>query len=104
VTRTNNSGSRRLIRAASAKGADACRGVPLAPEQVEIRRHNAREKNLAQYLRPGYHGPWWSRAEMALLGKLPDDEVARRTGRTWSAVRQKREELGIPSPQYRRRR
>jgi hypothetical protein len=29
---------------------------------------------------------------------VPDAEVARRTSRTVSAVRQKREELGIPNP------
>jgi hypothetical protein len=104
VTRTNNSGNRRLIRAASAKGADACRGVPLPAELAELRRRRAVELNLGRNLVPGYHGPWWSRAEMALLGKLPDDEVARRTGRTWNAVRQEREELGIPNPQRRQRR
>jgi len=32
-----------------------------------------------------------------LLGKLPDDEVARRTGRTWGAVRQRRNLLKIPT-------
>jgi hypothetical protein len=35
VTRTNNVGSQRLIRAASAKGADDTRGVPVPPDQVE---------------------------------------------------------------------
>jgi hypothetical protein len=38
-----------------------------------------------------------------LLGTLPDDEVARRTGRTCNAVRQKREKLGILNPNDRRR-
>jgi hypothetical protein len=33
---------------------------------------------------------------LRLLGTLPDEEVARRTGRTTNAVRQKRELLGIP--------
>jgi hypothetical protein len=103
VTRTNNSGNQRLIRAASAKGADVSRGVPLLEEQVERRRRTSQEKNLAQYLRPGYHGPWWSRLELALLGTVADCEVARRTGRPHSAVRQKREELRIPNPGHRRR-
>jgi hypothetical protein len=35
---------------------------------------------------------------VALLGELSDEEVAKRTGRTVGAVRQKREELGIPNP------
>jgi hypothetical protein len=33
-----------------------------------------------------------------MLGKLPDAEVAARTGRSANAVRQKREKLGIPNP------
>jgi hypothetical protein len=41
--------------------------------------------------------PRGSDADLALLGKLTDDEVARRTGRSWNAVRQKREELGLPN-------
>ena len=92
VGRVDNAGSRRLIRAASAKGADAVRGPGPTPEQLE-RRRRWRESNLA---------PRWPAAHAALLGKLPDDEVARRTGRSWNAVRQKREALGIPNPARRR--
>jgi hypothetical protein len=84
--------------AASAKGAAVLRGVPLPPEQLEQRCRTAREKNLVQYIIPGYHGPWWPRDELALLGALPDDEVARRTGRSCNAVRVKRDRLGIPKP------
>jgi hypothetical protein len=99
VTRTNNGGTQRLIRAASAKGAAVLRGVPLPPEQVERRRRAALENNLVQYIIPGYHGPWWSQDQLALLGKLPDDEVARRTGRSCNAVRVRRDRLGIPKPE-----
>jgi hypothetical protein len=98
VTKINNPGSNRLVRAASAKGADATRDVPLPPEQVERRRQTARELNLGRNLIPGYHGPWWSAEELALLGTVPDAVVARRTGRTQQAVRCKREDLGIPNP------
>jgi hypothetical protein len=35
---------------------------------------------------------------VALLGVLSDDEVAKQTGRSWNAVRQKREALDIPNP------
>jgi hypothetical protein len=99
-----NPGSRRLMLAASAKGADAIRGVPLTAEQVEQRRRTARELNLAQYLRTGYHGPWWTAEEIALLGVLPDWKVARRAGHSCQAVGQKRCQLGIPNPFDRRRR
>jgi hypothetical protein len=102
--RGNNPGSQRLILAASAKGADALRGVPLSEEQVEQRRRSALENNLAQYFQPGYHGEWWTAEEIALLGTLPDWQVARRIERSQTAVRQKRAQLGIPNPADRRRR
>jgi hypothetical protein len=98
VTRTNNEGSRRRIRAASELGAAKQRGKPLPPEQVERRRRMAHELCLWRFLRPGYHGPWWTAAEVALLGRLPDEEVAQRTGRSANAVRHKREELGRARP------
>jgi hypothetical protein len=105
VSRTNCPGSQRLVRAASAKGADRYRGKRLPPEQVERRRQTARELNLGKYLRPGYNlGPWWSPAEVKLLGRLPDDEVAAKVGRTPDAVRCKRGKLGIPNPRDRRHR
>lgn len=50
VTRTNNEGSRRLIRAASAKEASRYRGKRLPPDQVERRRRTARELDLGRYL------------------------------------------------------
>ena len=67
-------------------------------DQVELRRKNAIESNLAQYFVTGYHGPLWTPEDIPLLGTLPDKEVARRTGRTVNGVRLKREELGIPNP------
>jgi hypothetical protein len=98
VKRMENRGSRRLVLAASAKGADALRGVPLSEEQDEQRQRSHRENNLTQYLPTGWHGPRWTVEDMALLRQLRDSEVARRTGRTVNAVRIKREELGIANP------
>jgi hypothetical protein len=95
--RSGTEGSRRLIRAAAEKGADRLRGKPLSPEQVEQRRRTARALNLGQYLDPA-HGAGWSRAELQLLGEVADAQVAALTGRSANAVRQKREELGIPNP------
>jgi hypothetical protein len=91
-------GTHRLARAVGKENGDALRGKCLPPEQVERRRRTALEKNLAQYLVTGYHGPRWTADDIALLGLLPDEEVAARTGRTAGAVRQKREELGIANP------
>jgi hypothetical protein len=51
-----------------------------------------------RHLTTGYHGPLWTAKDIALLGTVADEEVARRIGRTVEAVRQKREELDIPNP------
>ena len=69
------------------------RGWLPTPKQVESRRRTARERNLGRHLHKGYHGRWWTKAEMKLLGRVPDDEVALRTGRTVDAVRQERQAL-----------
>jgi hypothetical protein len=91
-----NEGSARLRVELNAETAEALPGVKLPPEQVERRRRTARELGL----RPDpshVNGRPWMEEELALLGKLPDDEVARRTGRTWGAVRQRRNLLKIPT-------
>jgi hypothetical protein len=104
VDRVNNAGSHRLVLASAQKGAERLRGVPLSPKQREQRRRNAIEKGLGRNLRPGYRGDWWKPEDVALLGKLPDEEIAERTGRTALAVSLKRRKLGIPNPCDRRRR
>jgi hypothetical protein len=43
--------------------------------------------NLEQHLQPGYHGRHWTTEELALLGTMPDDQVAAQIGRTVEAVR-----------------
>jgi hypothetical protein len=92
----DSEGSRRLIQAAAEAGADAVRGVELEPEEIERRRQTALELNLKQHLYPGYHGPRWTPQELALLGTLPDEEVAARTGKTPGAVRQARNTGRLP--------
>jgi hypothetical protein len=105
VGRVNCEGTHRRMRAASEAGTARTRGRRLPPEAVERRRQTALGLDLARHLRPGCnYGPWWSRAELALLGKLPDDVVAARIGRTPDAVRCKRQKLRVPNPCDRRRR
>jgi hypothetical protein len=72
------------------------RGKPLSPEQVERRRRTAIEKDLGRNLPPGYQGPRWMEEQLQLLGRILDEEVARRAGRTVTAVRVRRDRLGIP--------
>jgi hypothetical protein len=63
-----------------------------------VRRKNALKNDLAQYLTKGYHGPRWTRKQLALLGKLPDAEAAAKIGRSVTGVRIMRQRLGIPNP------
>jgi hypothetical protein len=90
------------MRAAAEQGGEAARERGVSDEECDERSRRALRLNLGQYLHKGYHGPWWTAKERALLGKLPDDEVAARVGRTREAVRSRRRDLGIPNPQSNR--
>jgi hypothetical protein len=103
VGRTDNEGTARLVLAAAEKGAEAVKARDWTEDERGHRRRNAIEKDLGRNLVTGYRGPLWAAGEIALLGTFPDEEAARRTGRTVNAVRQKREELGIPNPARQRR-
>ncbi len=101
VTKTNNPRTYQLLTEASQAGADALKEKTWTEEEREAARRNAARLNLGKHLKTGYHGPTWTAKERALLGKLPDTEVARRTGRTREAVRIERERQGIPNPDSR---
>jgi hypothetical protein len=60
-------------------------------------RQKMSEAHRRRGTRPPKAGRPWSREEEQLLGRLPDREVAARTGRTVHAVRGQRQRLGIPS-------
>jgi hypothetical protein len=98
VGRTDNEGTARLVQAAAEKGAEAAKARERTDEEGERRRQAAVERDQGQYLTPGYHGALWTAGDIALLGTVPDEEVARQTGRTAGVVRQKREELLILNP------
>jgi hypothetical protein len=100
----DSEGSRRLIEAAAFAGGEANRRREVTVEEEERRRQVAIELNLGRRLIPGYHGPRWASADLALLGVLPDEQVAQRTGRTVEAVRIMRTRLGIATADDRRRR
>jgi hypothetical protein len=98
VTKTNYRGSNRLVRAAASEGAKVIKTREWTEEECEVRRQNALKNDLAQHLRTAHREDTWTQEEIALLGQLPDAKIARRTRRTPSAVRQKREELDILNP------
>src|SRR5262249_51979379 len=76
VRRTNNEGSRRLIQAAAEQGAAAMRERGLTDEECDERSRRSLELGLGRYLQTGYHGPRWTREQLRLLGKEPDEVVA----------------------------
>jgi hypothetical protein len=80
VRRMDTGGSRRLILAAVQAGVVARGDAPptLADDQ----------------------GILWTAEDVALVGLVSDVEVARRTGRTLTAVRQKRKQLRLPNPEH----
>jgi hypothetical protein len=95
VGRTDDEGTRRLMHPTAEKGAEAVKERQWTEEERERCRQVNTEKGLAQNLVTGYHGPLWAPEDIALLGMVADEDVARQTSRTVEAVRQKREEMGI---------
>ena len=86
-----NEGSLRLMRLVGQAGADALRGKPLPPDQVERRRRVAIELNLGRNLQPcpcpNGSRPWTD-DELALLGTMPDHALALRLSRSVVSFRQ----------------
>ncbi len=87
--------------AAAEKGARALQAKGWTEEDCERERQLAIESNRIECTR-GKHPSAWKPEEVALLGKLPDAEVARCIGRSAENVRCKRQSLGIPNPATRK--
>jgi hypothetical protein len=62
------------------------------------------EQQRVRYLVLGYHGPRWTAYDLALLGTLPDDQVARRNGSTLVDERVTRTRLGTGMADDKRKR
>ena len=104
MSRTNNPGTYRLQRASAHGGGDVAKAKEWTEAERQAKREIAERPDLGRHLRHGYHGPRWTRMERALLGKLPDAQVAAKLGRTAGAVRHKRNLAGIPPVKDGRRR
>jgi len=103
VTCTNNEGSRLLNQAAAAAGGAAMRERGLTDQECDERSWAAVRQNLKRFLHTGYHGPRWTAEDLALLGTLPDAEVAAQIGRSVSAARVMRTRVGISTARDGRR-
>jgi len=90
VKTRKNRGSRRLILAHCEAG-------------KKQRRERALRLNLIAHARACPAKRPWRKAELRQLGKMPDELVATRFGRSVTAVRVMRTRLGIASFQDRRR-
>ena len=70
----------------------------------EVARRVARSESAMwsmrrkQHIRRLFRANSWTQVEEALLGTIPDEELARRHRKTASAVRLKRQKLGLPNP------
>jgi hypothetical protein len=100
VDRVNNPGTHRLVQASAEAGAEAVQAKEWTDAERQAKWERSKALDLARHLTTGYHGPWWTAEELALLGTLPDAEVAARTGRTANAVRVKRRRAGLPGVNY----
>jgi hypothetical protein len=89
VGRADPEGSRVLIRAAAGRGAQAMRARGVSPAERQARRETALRLDLARHLRRHQHtgGRPWAEAELRLLGRVPDAELAGRLGRSVEAIR-----------------
>jgi hypothetical protein len=91
-------GTKRLQRAVSEKAVATLRARVFTPEEIERYRETALRLNLGQYARAAALASAWPEEQVRLLGMAPDEEVARRIGRTVNAVRLKRTRRAIPDP------
>ncbi|MBW3598432.1 MAG: hypothetical protein KY475_14320 [Planctomycetes bacterium] len=74
---------------------DALRKANAGRPLTEVHRRKLKEIHRARGTRPPWLNPAWTEDELELLRTLPPAEVARRTGRTLSAVYSRRRQLGL---------
>jgi hypothetical protein len=105
ISHAGTPGSARLVQAAAEQGAEAVKAREFSEEEREHQRQQTIASGRNKLITPGYNlGPWWKEEEIALLGVVSDEEVAKQTGRSVDAVRRKRNLLGIAKTRDRRRR
>ena len=102
VAKFGTDGSRRLHRAACGRGAAKVRGRP-APPRRKPNRDDLHDL-LALSRAKRWEGQGWTAEQTALLGTMPDAEVAAKTGHSVIGVRVRRTRLGVATYRDGRRR
>jgi HAMP domain-containing protein len=96
-------GSQRLYHAALLARIAGLKAKEWTDAELDARAELAKRLDQGRFLRANPPRPLWTAAQLRLLGKLPDVEVAKRIGRTESAVRVMRSKRGILTANDRRR-
>src|SRR5262249_31671492 len=96
-------GSQQLRNALNAELTAGRRGKRQSRESVRRSVATRRERGTLR-IPNRWAETGWTLEQLALLGTLPDADLAAQIGRSTTAVRVKRTRLGIPSPCDRRRR
>ncbi len=90
------SGTRRAKKAAADPVAAVTRGAELPDEACDRRAENAKRLKLIEHAQAKRWPDGWTPEKDAMLGTLPDGEVAKQVGKSWPAVQARRVKLGIP--------
>jgi hypothetical protein len=94
IRRLGTIGSKRLHQVKSREGADAVKAKEWTADDLERKRRTSLRLGLRPPNRWAESG--WTADELALLGTMPDVELAAKLGRTSAAVRAARRRLHIP--------
>jgi hypothetical protein len=97
VSLLDSAGTRRLVRQSARAGARVLQARGRAAAAAGKRRRPYRTPDPRGCRPDGAPWPWRTAGQLALLGTMPDHEVAARIGRSPSAVRNRRVALGIPT-------
>jgi hypothetical protein len=97
-------GSQRLYHAALLARIAGLKAKEWTDAELDARAEQAKRLNQGRFLRANPPRPLWTRAELRLLGKLPDADLAKKIGRAESAVRVMRGKRRVKTVRDRRRR
>ncbi len=96
VSQWGREGSRRLHQQTSEKAAAVLRERGLTDAQCDAMSGRSKRLNLARFLREHSPRPLWTKAQLKMLGTMPDADLAAKIGRTVEADRAGDQDLPGP--------